>query len=95
MKGIYFHLLLLLPNVFEAYFLMDSCHGHLLFLLLQYRDALYKFMVDTAVLLGANSSRAEHDMKSVLKLEIKIAEVRLHLKSVSFIFFILKAVYPE
>ncbi|KAF4027257.1 hypothetical protein G4228_018710 [Cervus hanglu yarkandensis] len=39
-----------------------------------YRDALYKFMVDTAVLLGANSSRAEHDMKSVLRLEIKIAE---------------------
>ena len=41
-------------------------------------------MVDTAVLLGANSSRAEHDMKSVLRLEIKIAEVRLHLKSFSF-----------
>ncbi|KAL0587942.1 Phosphate-regulating neutral endopeptidase PHEX, partial [Plecturocebus cupreus] len=40
----------------------------------KYRDALYKFMVDTAVLLGANSSRAEHDMKSVLRLEIKIAE---------------------
>ncbi|ELK38368.1 Phosphate-regulating neutral endopeptidase [Myotis davidii] len=39
-----------------------------------YREALYKFMVDTAVLLGANSSRAEHDMKSVLRLEIKIAE---------------------
>ena len=40
-------------------------------------------MVDTAVLLGANSSRAEHDMKSVLRLEIKIAEVSLHLKSFS------------
>ena len=32
-------------------------------------------MVDTAVLLGANASRAELDMKSVLKLEVKIAEV--------------------
>lgn len=32
-------------------------------------------MVDTAVLLGANASRAESDMKSILKLEIKIAEV--------------------
>nr|XP_020845555.1 phosphate-regulating neutral endopeptidase isoform X2 [Phascolarctos cinereus] len=39
-----------------------------------YRDALYRFMVDTSVLLGANVSRAEHDMKSVLRLEIKIAE---------------------
>uniref|UniRef100_A0A4X2KZ37 Phosphate regulating endopeptidase X-linked n=1 Tax=Vombatus ursinus TaxID=29139 RepID=A0A4X2KZ37_VOMUR len=42
-----------------------------------YRDALYRFMVDTAVLLGANVSRAEHDMKSVLRLEIKIAEVMI------------------
>ncbi|XP_023378101.1 phosphate-regulating neutral endopeptidase [Pteropus vampyrus] len=42
-----------------------------------YRDALYKFMVDTAVLLGANSSRAEHDMKSALRLEIKIAEIMI------------------
>ncbi|XP_036602072.1 phosphate-regulating neutral endopeptidase PHEX [Trichosurus vulpecula] len=42
-----------------------------------YRDALYKFMVDTAVLLGANVSRAEHDMKSVLRLEIKIAEIMI------------------
>ncbi|XP_072471375.1 phosphate-regulating neutral endopeptidase PHEX isoform X1 [Notamacropus eugenii] len=42
-----------------------------------YRDALYKFMVDTAVLLGANISRAEHDMKSVLRLEIKIAEIMI------------------
>lgn len=36
------------------------------------------------MLLGANSSRAEHDMKSVLRLEIKIAEVNLNLKSVFF-----------
>lgn len=36
------------------------------------------------MLLGANSSRAEHDMKSVLRLEIKIAEVSLDLKSFSF-----------
>lgn len=52
-------------------------------------------MVDTAVLLGANSSRAEHDMKSVLRLESKIAEVSLHGKSPSFLFLILKEVYPE
>lgn len=32
-------------------------------------------MVDISVLLGANASHAELDMKSVLKLEIKIAEV--------------------
>ena len=38
------------------------------------------------MLLGANSSRAEHDMKSVLRLEIKIAEVNLNLKSVFFFF---------
>uniref|UniRef100_A0A8C8R540 Phosphate regulating endopeptidase homolog X-linked n=1 Tax=Pelusios castaneus TaxID=367368 RepID=A0A8C8R540_9SAUR len=42
-----------------------------------YRDAFLQFMVDTAVLLGANASRAESDMKSVLKLEIKIAEVMI------------------
>lgn len=59
----------------------------LLLYLLQYRDALYKFMVDTAVLLGANSSRAEHDMKSVLRLEIKIAEVSLNLKKFFFSLF--------
>lgn len=88
-KGMYFHLLLLLPSVPETYFLIDCCHGHLLLYLLQYRDALYKFMVDTAVLLGANSSRAEHDMKSVLRLEIKIAEVRQY-KTYFFLFLILK-----
>ncbi|XP_074839475.1 phosphate-regulating neutral endopeptidase PHEX [Carettochelys insculpta] len=42
-----------------------------------YRDAFLQFMVDTAVLLGANASRAESDMKSVLKLEIKIAEIMI------------------
>lgn len=77
------------------YFLIGCCYSHLLLYLLQYRDALYKFMVDTAVLLGANRSRAEHDMKSVLRLEIKIAEVRRNLKSLSFLFLISKAVYPE
>lgn len=46
-----------------------------LFVSLQYRDAFLQFMVDTAVLLGANTSRAESDMKSVLRLEVKIAEV--------------------
>ncbi|XP_060626085.2 phosphate-regulating neutral endopeptidase PHEX [Anolis sagrei] len=42
-----------------------------------YRDALFQFMVDIAVLLGANASRAELDMKSVLKLEVKIAEIMI------------------
>ncbi|KAL7983716.1 hypothetical protein Chor_000592 [Crotalus horridus] len=42
-----------------------------------YRDALFQFMVDTAVLLGANASHAELDMKSVLKLEIRIAEIMI------------------
>lgn len=77
-KDIYFRLLFLLFRVSETYFLISYCHGHFVLYFLQYRDALYKFMVDTAVLLGANSSRAEHDMKSVLRLEIKIAEVSLH-----------------
>lgn len=52
-----------------------SCCHFSLSLSLQYRDAFLQFMVDTAVLLGANASRAESDMKSVLKLEVKIAEV--------------------
>uniref|UniRef100_A0A8C3RSP7 Phosphate regulating endopeptidase homolog X-linked n=2 Tax=Chelydra serpentina TaxID=8475 RepID=A0A8C3RSP7_CHESE len=42
-----------------------------------YREAFLQFMIDTAVLLGANASRAESDMKSVLKLEIKIAEIMI------------------
>uniref|UniRef100_A0A8B9MM27 Phosphate regulating endopeptidase homolog X-linked n=1 Tax=Accipiter nisus TaxID=211598 RepID=A0A8B9MM27_9AVES len=42
-----------------------------------YRDAFLQFMVDTAVLLGANTSRAESDMKSVLRLEVKIAEIMI------------------
>lgn len=98
MKDIYFHLLLLFFCVCLTYFLPGCCHGHWLLYLLQYREALYKFMVDTAVLLGANSSRAEHDMKSVLRLEIKIAEVSLNQKwffPFLFPFFVFKAVYPE
>ncbi|CAM4442293.1 phosphate-regulating neutral endopeptidase PHEX [Lepidochelys kempii] len=42
-----------------------------------YREAFLQFMIDTAVLLGANASRAESDMKLVLKLEIKIAEIMI------------------
>ncbi|GAB0178492.1 phosphate-regulating neutral endopeptidase PHEX [Grus japonensis] len=42
-----------------------------------YRDAFLQFMIDTAVLLGANASRAESDMKSVLRLEVKIAEIMI------------------
>lgn len=52
-----------------------NCNAHFILLSLQYREAFLQFMVDTAVLLGANASRAESDMKLVLKLEIKIAEV--------------------
>lgn len=52
-----------------------SCFHFTLSVSLQYRDAFLQFMVDTAVLLGANASRAESDMKSVLRLEVKIAEV--------------------
>lgn len=85
-KEAYFHLLFLLFCISKTYILPCCCHGHMLLYLLQYRDALYKFMVDTAVLLGANSSRAEHDMKSVLRLEIKIAEVSLSCKP--FLFFL-------
>lgn len=91
MKEAYFHPLFLLFHISKAYFLAGCCHGHLLLYLLQYRDALYKFMVDTAVLLGANSSRAEHDMKSVLRLEIKIAEVSLSCKP--SLFFCCRALF--
>ncbi|XP_006033986.1 phosphate-regulating neutral endopeptidase [Alligator sinensis] len=42
-----------------------------------YRDAFLQFMVDIAVLLGANATRAESDMKSVLRLEIKMAEIMI------------------
>lgn len=84
MKTAHFHLLFLLFRISKPSFLPGCCHGHLLLYHLQYRDALYKFMVDTAVLLGANSSRAEHDMKSVLRLEIKIAEVSLSCNPFSF-----------
>ncbi|MGH0175926.1 UNVERIFIED_CONTAM: hypothetical protein FKN15_072138 [Acipenser sinensis] len=40
-----------------------------------YRDALLKLMIDSAVLLGANSSEAETQMKEVLQLETRLAEI--------------------
>ncbi|XP_064413309.1 phosphate-regulating neutral endopeptidase PHEX [Latimeria chalumnae] len=42
-----------------------------------YRDLLLKLMTDMAVLLGANVSTAEADMKSVLNFEIKLAEIMI------------------
>lgn len=42
---------------------------------LRYRDALFKFMVDVSVFLGANKSRAESDMKALIDLETKIAQI--------------------
>lgn len=42
---------------------------------LKYRDALFKFMVDVSVFLGANKSRAESDMKALIDLETKLAQI--------------------
>ncbi|XP_056414574.1 phosphate-regulating neutral endopeptidase PHEX [Hyla sarda] len=42
---------------------------------LRYRDALFNFMVDVPVFLGANKTRAESDMKAVIDLETKIAQI--------------------
>ncbi|KAE8622534.1 hypothetical protein XENTR_v10005277 [Xenopus tropicalis] len=41
----------------------------------KYRDALLEFMVDVAVLLGANKTRAETDMKALIELETKLAQI--------------------
>ncbi|XP_053562346.1 phosphate-regulating neutral endopeptidase PHEX isoform X1 [Bombina bombina] len=40
-----------------------------------YRDALLQFMIDAAVSLGANQTRAEVDMKALLDLETKLAQI--------------------
>lgn len=41
--------------------------------------AYYKFMVENAVVFGANRSRAESEMRDALDFEIKLANVRAHL----------------
>ncbi|KAM9319451.1 phosphate-regulating neutral endopeptidase PHEX [Gastrophryne carolinensis] len=41
----------------------------------KYRDALLSFMVDISVFLGANRTRAESDMKAVIELETKLAQI--------------------
>ncbi|OCT91508.1 phosphate-regulating neutral endopeptidase PHEX [Xenopus laevis] len=41
----------------------------------KYKDALLEFMVDVAVLLGANKTRAETDMKALIELETKLAQI--------------------
>ena len=38
-------------------------------------DAYYRYMVDTAVMLGANKARAEKELKESLEFEIKLAKV--------------------
>ncbi|KAM4795356.1 phosphate-regulating neutral endopeptidase PHEX [Rhinophrynus dorsalis] len=42
-----------------------------------YRDALLGFMIDVAVFLGANKTRAESDMKALIDLETKLAEITI------------------
>ncbi|XP_075054413.1 phosphate-regulating neutral endopeptidase PHEX [Mixophyes fleayi] len=41
----------------------------------RYREALLHFMVDVSVLLGANKTRAESDMKALIDLETKVAQI--------------------
>ena len=38
-------------------------------------DAYYRYMVDTAVILGADKTRAEGELKESLEFEIKLAKV--------------------
>ncbi|KAM4702180.1 phosphate-regulating neutral endopeptidase PHEX [Discoglossus pictus] len=40
-----------------------------------YKDALLQFMIDVAVFLGANQTRAESDMKALIDLETRIAQI--------------------
>ncbi|KAM4046811.1 phosphate-regulating neutral endopeptidase PHEX [Anomaloglossus baeobatrachus] len=42
---------------------------------LRYKDSLFNFMVDVSVFLGANKTRAESDMKALIDLETKIAQI--------------------
>lgn len=38
--------------------------------------AYYKFMVENAIVFGANRSQAENEMKEALELEFRLAKVR-------------------
>ncbi|XP_073523606.1 phosphate-regulating neutral endopeptidase PHEX [Phyllobates terribilis] len=42
---------------------------------LRYKEALLSFMVDVSVFLGANKTRAESDMKALIDLETKLAQI--------------------
>lgn len=42
-------------------------------------EAYYKFMVENAVIFGANRTRAEEEMKEVLELEIRLANVSIEI----------------
>ncbi|XP_077150719.1 phosphate-regulating neutral endopeptidase PHEX [Ranitomeya variabilis] len=42
---------------------------------LKYKEALFSFMVDVSVFLGANKTRAESDMKALIDLETKLAQI--------------------
>lgn len=75
MLNIFLESLAMLSDTTGTDVLRSKCNIHAILLSLQYRDAFLQFMVDIAVLLGANATRAESDMKSVLRLEIKMAEV--------------------
>ncbi|XP_018417928.1 PREDICTED: phosphate-regulating neutral endopeptidase [Nanorana parkeri] len=41
----------------------------------RYRESLFNFMVDISVFLGANKTRAETDMKALIDLETKLAQI--------------------
>lgn len=41
--------------------------------------AYYKFMVENAIVFGANRSQAENEMREALEFEIKLANVRTDL----------------
>lgn len=41
----------------------------------RYRESLFSFMVDVSVFLGANKTRAEIDMKALIDLETKLAQI--------------------
>lgn len=40
--------------------------------------AYYKFMVENAIVFGANRSQAENEMKEALEFEIKLANVKIY-----------------
>ncbi|KAH3827034.1 hypothetical protein DPMN_128962 [Dreissena polymorpha] len=57
-------------NLVSRNFFFDDAHAHL-------REALLKYMVDLAVLLGADRSVAQRDMEAVMALDTDLANVSL------------------